>query len=320
MSVAAAGVGISSVERTGGPDGPVRGAGPDSAGPVGSRRLTPYFLLLPALLALVVFYVLPTLTLASTSLQTGDLQQGYSITWHWATYGDVLTQYWPQFLRSFAYAAAATLFALLIAYPLAYTIARRAGRWRNVLLALVVAPFFTSFLIRTLAWRQILADQGWVVSIMKSTGLMSVTDWLGLTSGRLLATPVAVVLGLTYNFLPFMTLPLYTSLEKIDPALLQASGDLYANAWQGFWRVTWPLSLPGVVGGTLLTFIPAAGDFVNQQFLGSVSETMTGNVIDSLALTQRDYPSAAAMSLVLMVAIVVLVTVYVRRSGTDELV
>jgi spermidine/putrescine transport system permease protein len=295
-----------------------RSTAPDEAPP--GRRLTPYFLLLPAFLALLVFYVLPTLTLASTSLQTGSLETGYAITWHWATYAEVLSSYWPQFFRSFLFAAAATVLALLIAYPLAYTIARKAGRWRNVMLALVIAPFFTSFLIRTLAWRQILADQGWVVELMKSTGLMHLTDALGITEGRLLATPIAVVLGLTYNFLPFMTLPLYTSLEKIDPGLLHASGDLYANAWQSFWKVTWPLSLPGVVGGTLLTFIPAAGDYVNQQFLGSTSETMTGNVIDSLALQQRDYPSAAALSLVLMVAIVVLVAAYVKRSGTDDLV
>ncbi len=285
-----------------------------------SRRLTPYFLLLPAFLALLVFYVLPTLTLASTSLQTGNLEDGYRLTWRWATYGEVMTQYWPQFVRAFAFAAVATVLALLIAYPLAYTIARKAGRWRTLMLALVVAPFFTSFLIRTLAWRQILADEGPVVGFLRSTHLLALTDAMGLTQGRLLATPVAVVLGLTYNFLPFMTLPLYTSLEKIDPGLHQAAGDLYANAWSTFWTVTWPLSLPGVVGGTLLTFIPAAGDYVNQQFLGSTSETMTGNVIDSLALTQRNYPAAAALSLVLMVAIVVLVAVYVKRSGTDELV
>lgn len=297
----------------GGPTGPAAESSP-------GRTLTPYFLLLPSFLALLVFYVLPTVTLASTSLQTGDLENGYSFAWHWATYGEVLTQYWPQFARAFVFAAVATVLALLIAYPLAYTIARKAGRWRNLMLALVIAPFFTSFLIRTLAWRQILADQGWVVDVMKATGLMRLTDWLGLTEGRLLATPIAVILGLTYNFLPFMTLPLYASLEKMDPSLLQASGDLYANCWYSFWKVTWPLSLPGVVGGTLLTFIPAAGDYVNQQFLGSTSETMTGNVIDSLALQQRNYPSAAALSLVLMVAIVVLVAGYVKRSGTDELI
>ena len=301
------------------PAGSAAGHQPD-AGPTGRGKLTPYFLLLPAGLALLVFYVLPTLTLASTSLQTGSLEQGYQLTWHWPTYGEVLSQYWPQFVRSFGYAAAATILALLIAYPLAYTIAFKAGRWRTVMLALVIAPFFTSFLIRTLAWRQILADEGPVVSFMKSTGLMKVTDFLGMTEGRLLATGFAVILGLTYNFLPFMTLPLYNSLEKIDRGLLQASADLYANPWKGFWKVTWPLSLPGVVGGTLLTFIPAAGDYVNQRFLGTISNTMTGNAIDSLFLTQRQYPQAAALSLVLMVAIIVLVSIYVKRAGTEELV
>jgi spermidine/putrescine transport system permease protein len=289
-------------------------------GPAGRGKLTPYFLLLPAGLALLVFYVLPTLTLATTSLQTGSLEQGYTLTWHWPTYGEVLSAYWPQFVRSFGYAAAATVLALLIAYPLAYTIAFKAGRWRTLMLALVIAPFFTSFLIRTLAWRQILADQGPVVSFLKSTGLIHVTNVLGLTQDRILATGFAVVLGLTYNFLPFMTLPLYNSLEKIDRGLLQASSDLYANSWSSFWKVTWPLSLPGVVGGTLLTFIPAAGDYVNQRFLGTISNTMAGNAIDNLFLTQRQYPQAAALSLVLMVAIIVLVSIYVKRSGTEELV
>lgn len=293
---------------------------PPSAGPRKGKKFTPYFLLLPAGLALLIFYVLPTLTLASTSLQEGSLEQGYTLTWRWATYGEVLSQYWPQFLRSFGYAAVATVLALLIAYPLAYTIAVKAGRWRTLMLALVIAPFFTSFLIRTLAWRQILADEGPVVEFMKWTGLMKLTDFLGMTQGRVLATGLAVILGLTYNFLPFMTLPLYNSLEKIDRGLVQASGDLYASSWTSFWKVTWPLSLPGVVGGTLLTFIPAAGDYVNQRFLGTISNTMAGNAIDSLFLTQRQYPSAAALSLVLMVAIIVLVSLYVKRSGTEELV
>ena len=288
--------------------------------PASRHKLTPYFLLLPAGLALLVFYVLPTLTLATTSLQTGSLEQGYSLTWHWPTYGEVLAQYWPQFVRSFGYAAGATVLALLIAYPLAYTIAFKAGRWRALLLTLVIAPFFTSFLIRTLAWRQILADEGPIVSFMKSTGLMHLTDAIGMTQGRVLATGTAVVIGLAYNFLPFMTLPLYNSLEKIDRGLMGASADLYANSWTTFWKVTWPLSLPGVVGGTLLTFIPAAGDYVNQRFLGTISNTMTGNAIDSLFLQQRQYPQAAALSLVLMVAIIVLVSIYVKRAGTEELV
>jgi spermidine/putrescine transport system permease protein len=286
----------------------------------GRGKLTPYFLLLPAGLALLVFYVLPTITLATTSLQTGSLERGYTLTWHWPTYGEVLTQYWPQFARSFGYAAGATVLALLFAYPLAYTIAFKAGRWRSIMLTLVIAPFFTSFLIRTLAWRQILADEGPVVGFLKSTGLIHLTDWIGMTQGRILATGTAVVIGLAYNFLPFMTLPLYNSLERIDRGLLKASEDLYANSWTTFWKVTWPLSLPGVVGGTLLTFIPAAGDYVNQRFLGTIDNTMTGNAIDSLFLQQRQYPQAAALSLVLMVAIIALVSVYVKRSGTEELV
>jgi spermidine/putrescine transport system permease protein len=289
-------------------------------GPAARGKLTPYFLLLPAGLALIVFYVLPTLTLATTSLQTGSLEQGYTLTWHWPTYGEVLTQYWPQFARSFGYAAGATILALLIAYPLAYTIAFKSGRWRSLLLTLVIAPFFTSFLIRTLAWRQILADEGPIVGFMKATGLMHLTDLIGMTQGRILATGTAVVIGLAYNFLPFMTLPLYNSLERIDRGLMKASEDLYANSWTTFWKVTWPLSLPGVVGGTLLTFIPAAGDYVNQRFLGTIDNTMAGNAIDSLFLQQRQYPQAAALSLVLMVAIIVLVSVYVKRSGTEELV
>jgi spermidine/putrescine transport system permease protein len=291
-----------------------------AGGHTGRGKLTPYFLLLPAGLALLVFYVLPTITLATTSLQTGSLERGYTLTWHWPTYGEVLTQYWPQFARSFGYAAGATVLALLIAYPLAYTIAFKAGRWRSIMLTLVIAPFFTSFLIRTLAWRQILADEGPVVGFLKSTGLIHLTDWIGMTQGRILATGTAVVIGLAYNFLPFMTLPLYNSLERIDRGLLKASEDLYANSWTTFWRVTWPLSLPGVVGGTLLTFIPAAGDYVNQRFLGTIDNTMTGNAIDSLFLQQRQYPQAAALSLVLMVAIIALVSVYVKRSGTEELV
>jgi spermidine/putrescine transport system permease protein len=301
------------------PAGGGHAAGP-AAGPPSRGKLTPYFLLLPAGLALLVFYVLPTITLATTSLQTGSLEKGYTLTWHWPTYGDVLTQYWPQFARSFGYAAGATILALIIAYPLAYTIAFKAGRWRSIMLTLVIAPFFTSFLIRTLAWRQILADEGPVVGFLKSTGLIHLTDWIGLTQGRILATGTAVVIGLAYNFLPFMTLPLYNSLERIDRGLMKASEDLYANSWTTFWKVTWPLSLPGVVGGTLLTFIPAAGDYVNQRFLGTIDNTMAGNAIDSLFLQQRQYPQAAALSLVLMVAIIVLVSVYVKRSGTEELV
>ncbi|WP_111768076.1 ABC transporter permease [Nakamurella deserti] len=285
------------------------------------RKLTPYFLLLPAGLALVVFFLVPILTLFNTSLQSGSLEQGYSFTWSFNHYWEVWVQYWPQFLRSFGFAALATVLTILIAYPLAYTIAFKAGRWRSVLLVLVIAPFFTSFLIRTLAWTTILSDNGVVVDFLRSTGVLGLTDLVGLTTGdRVLATPLAVILGLTYNFLPFMVLPLYASLEKQDRNLLQAAGDLYSSSWQSFWRITWPLSLPGVISGTLLTFIPAAGDYINATFLGSTRQAMAGNAIDALFLRIRDYSHAAALSISLMVAIVALVVYYVRRSGTEELV
>jgi spermidine/putrescine transport system permease protein len=279
----------------------------------GPRRWPPYLLLLPGGLWLFVFFVVPMLTLASTSLQEGSLQSGYVLTWRIANYTEAVSAFREQFLRSFGYAGIATLLALVIGYPLAYVIAFRAGRWRNVLLLLVIAPFFTSFLIRTLAWKIILSDTGWVVGVLKTVGVLP-------GNGRLLATSAAVVAGITYNFLPFMILPLYASLERIDPRYVEAAQDLYANAFTAFWRVTWPLSLPGVVAGTLLTFIPAAGDFVNVRFLGTPSQSMIGTVIDSRFLVVLDYPTAAALSFLLMLAILVLVVAYVRRAGTEELV
>ena len=285
------------------------------------NKLTPYFLLLPAGLALLVFFLLPMLTLINTSLQSGGREQGLNFTWQVSNYWDVWVEYWPQFLRSFGYAALATVFTIVIGYPIAYMIAFKAGRWRSILLVLIIAPFFTSFLIRTLAWTSILADNGVVVGFLNAIKFLAVTDFLGITSGgRVLATPLAVILGLTYNFLPFMVLPLYASLEKQDSALLQAAGDLYSSSWHSFWKITWPLSLPGVVSGTLLTFIPAAGDYVNATFLGSTQQRMSGNTIDSLFLRIADYSHAAALSISLMAAIVLLVIYYVRRAGTEELV
>lgn len=278
------------------------------------RRTTPYLLVLPGLAWLAVFFLVPTVTLVSQSLQEGSLDTGYSFTGNVGIYAEVLTDYAPQIIRSLVYAGIATLAALVIAYPLAYTIAFKAGRWRNVLLILVIAPFFTSFLVRTLAWKIILADEGWVADVLRAFGLLHFTD------DRLLATPIAVVCGLTYNFLPFMTLPLYTSLERLDGRLLEAAGDLYASAFTTFGKVTFPLSLPGVVGGTLLTFIPAAGDYVNVEFLGTPQTSMIGNVVQSKFLVSLDYPGAAALSVILMVVIVGMVLVYVRRAGTEELV
>jgi spermidine/putrescine transport system permease protein len=294
---------------------------PEHKPPRRRGRWTPYLLLLPGILWLLVFFALPLVYQASTSVQTGSLEEGYKVTWHFATYWDALAEYWPQFLRSVAYAAAATVLCLLLGYPLAYLIAFRAGRWRNLIMILVIAPFFTSFLIRTLAWKTILADGGPVVGALDALHVLDVTSWLGWTSGdRVLATPLAVVCGLTYNFLPFMILPLYTSLERIDPRLHEAAGDLYARPWTTFRRVTFPLSTPGVVAGTLLTFIPASGDYVNADLLGSTDTRMVGNVIQTQFLRVLDYPTAAALSFILMAAILVMVTLYIRKSGTEDLV
>ncbi|QIP84383.1 ABC transporter permease [Streptomyces sp. Tu 2975] len=302
------------------PLSPAPGGPPVHRTPV-RRRLVPYWLLLPGILWLVVFFVLPLVYQASTSVQTGSLEEGFEVTWHFATYWDALSEYYPQFLRSLLYAGTATALCLLLGYPLAYLIAFKAGRWRNLLLVLVIAPFFTSFLIRTLAWKTILADGGPVVEVLGAVGFLDVTSWLGLTEGsRVLATPLAVVTGLTYNFLPFMILPLYTSLERIDPRLHEAAGDLYARPATTFRKVTLPLSMPGVVSGTLLTFIPASGDYVNAQLLGSTDTRMIGNVIQSQFLRVLDYPTAAALSFILMAIVLITVTVYIRRAGTEDLV
>lgn len=285
------------------------------------KRLVPYWLLLPGILWLIVFFAAPLVYQASTSVQTGSLEEGFKVTWHFATYWDALGEYWPQFVRSVGYAAVATALCLLLGYPLAYLIAFKAGRWRNVVMILVIAPFFTSFLIRTLAWKTILADGGPVVGLLNALHVLDVTSWLGLTEGqRVLATPLAVVCGLTYNFLPFMVLPLYSSLERIDPRLHEAAGDLYARPSTTFRRVTFPLSMPGVVAGTLLTFIPAAGDYINAELLGSTDQKMIGNVIQSQFLRVLDYPTAAALSFLLMAAILAMVTLYIRKSGTEDLV
>ncbi|MFC7596916.1 ABC transporter permease [Terrabacter sp. GCM10028922] len=284
------------------------------------RTWVPYALLLPGLLWLVVFFVLPMLTLGSQSLQEGNVDDGYAFTGNVAIYAEALGRYWPQMLRSLLYAGVATLLTLLLGYPLAYFIAQKAGRWKNIVLVLVIAPFFTSFLIRTLAWRTILSDDWFVTQWARKLGVTDLLQWVGLTANdSLLSSKFAVIMGLTYNFLPFMILPLYASLERLDPRLLEAAGDLYASPRETFRRVTWPLSLPGVVAGTLLTFIPAAGDFINARLLGNTQTTMIGSVIDSQFLRVLDYPLAAALSFILLIVIVTMVAMYVRRAGTEEL-
>ena len=273
-----------------------------------------YLLLLPGMLWLLVFFAVPTFQLVATSLYdpNGSLESGYAMTWSFGNYVDALTSYAPQFLRALTYSGVSTVLAVLLAYPLAYAIAFKAGRFRNLMLVAVIAPFFTSFLVRTLAWKSILADNGIIVTTLQGLHVLG-------PDGRLLATSVAVVTGLTYNFLPFMVLPLYASLEKIDGRLLEAGKDLYAAPWTCFRKITLPLSMPGLVAGTLLTFIPAAGDYINSQLLGTPSQYMIGNVIDNTFLVQLDYPTAAACSVLLMAVIVVMVLLYVRRAGTEEL-
>jgi spermidine/putrescine transport system permease protein len=277
------------------------------------RARTPYLLLLPMLAWLAMFFLVPLVTMLMGSLQSGTFDSGYLFTFELGNYPRVIAEYWPWFARSLMYATIATALALLIAYPLAYMIVFRSGRWKHVLLVLVIAPFFASFLVRTLTWTTILADEGPVVGLFRAVGLLGPSDWL-------LATPFAVISGLTYNFMPFMTLPLYASLDRLDPRMIEAANDLYASGFSAFRKVTLPLSMPGIVAGTLLTFIPAAGDFVNAQLLGSTDTQMIGNVIESQYLRALDYPSASALSVLLVAAIITLVGLYVRRAGTEELV
>ena len=281
----------------------------------------PYLLLIPGLIWLAIFFVVPMVFLASQSLQTGSVESGYSLTFHVATYSDAISQFSSQLLRSIFYALIATVLAVFIGYPLAYAIALKSGRWKSILLVMVIAPFFTSFLIRTLAWQTILSTDGPVTSFFRHAGLFSVTQAIGFTNGnQLLSSQLAVVTGLTYNFLPFMVLPLFASLDRLDPRLLEAAGDLYCRPFVAFRQVTLPISMPGLVAGTLLTFIPAAGDYINSQLLGNPNTSMIGQVIDAYFLRVLDYPTAAALSFTLMVSILVLVAVYVRKAGTEELV
>jgi spermidine/putrescine transport system permease protein len=279
------------------------------------QNATPYLLLLPGVLFLSVFFVVPLGFLAYQSLESGNIDFGYAFTWQWSNYWDAIHNYRDEFIRSIEYAGIATVLALVFSYPVAYWIAFRGGRWKNLLLLFIVAPFFVTYLIRTLAWETILSDNGFVVRTLGNLHLLGI---LG-QNGRILSTGTAVVAGITYNFLPFMALPLYVSLEQIDARLIEAAEDLYASKWHAFWRVTFPLSLPGVVAGTLLTFIPAAGDFINAQLLGGPQNHMIGNVIQSKFLELTDYPAAAAMSFILMAGILVFVFLYARLVGTEQL-
>ncbi len=278
------------------------------------RGLTAYVLMAPAVVVLALFFVIPFYSLIAASLYNpgGSDKNGWEMTYHASNYVDAIELYWEPLLRSLVYGGIATLICLVLGYVLAYAIAFKSGRWKTLLLVLVIVPFFTSFLVRTLSWQLILADDGWVVDTLQFLQILGPDD-------KLLATDFAVVMGLAYNFLPFMVLPLFASIDKIDPRLIEASKDLYSNPVTGFFKVTWPLSLPGVVSGTLLTFIPSAGDFINAELLGNTETTVIGNVIQ-LQATDANHPHiAAALSMILMILILVMVLFYVRKAGTEEL-
>jgi spermidine/putrescine transport system permease protein len=275
--------------------------------------LLPLLLLAPAIAWLVAFYVYPAIQMLQASLWSGTLESGFAFSWaNAATYPAALDRYSDQFLRSILYAAVSTVVCLALAFPLAYTIAYRAGRFRTLLLFIVIAPFFTSFLLRVLAWKTVLGDDGFLLGPLKSIGVLP-------EEFRVLATPIAVIFGISYNFFPFMVLPIYVSLEKIDRRLVEAAKDLYAGPVRAFQRITLPLALPGVFAGSLLVFIPAMGDFVNAELLGSVQTRLIGNVIQSRFLVNNDYPTAAALSFMLMAGILAAVFIYARVLGTDEL-
>ncbi|MFT4263543.1 MAG: ABC transporter permease [Nocardioides sp.] len=277
-------------------------------------RLLPYWLIAPIGIWLLLFFLIPFLSLVATSLYDpeGSVLTGYDMTWHVQNFWHVIKEYGPHLWRSLWWALIATAFCLVLGYILAYTIAFKTGRWKNVVLVLVIAPFLTSFLIRTNAWKLVLGDQSWLVHTLHSLHLLGADD-------RILATPVAAIAGLTYNYMPFAILPLYTSIEKIDRRLLEAAGDLYAGGFTTFRKVTLPLTLPGVVSATLLTFIPAVGDYINAQLLGSTSDRVIGSDIQALFTSQADYASAGALSVLLLLLILASTILYVRKAGTEEL-
>jgi spermidine/putrescine transport system permease protein len=276
------------------------------------RQLLPWLFIGPGLLWLIVFFAIPLINQLNVSLQSGDAETGYSFTWEFSVYTDAISDYSTQFIRSIGYSATATILCLIIGFPLAYFTAFKAGRFKNLILLLIILPFFVSYVLRTVAWQLILSDSGWVAERMRDLGLLS-------EDGRLLASRTAVIAGITYNFLPFMILPLYVSLEKIDRRLIEAATDLYASRVTAFRRVTLPLALPGIFAGSLLTFIPACGDFINAALLGTPRQYMIGNVIQSKFITILDYPTAAALSFILMTFILIGVFLYARVLGTQNL-
>lgn len=286
------------------------------------RNYFPYLLLAPGVLWLIVFFLVPIITALSASVQTGSLDMGFVVSWDWSNYSTTFSRYSTEIWHSLEYSVLCTVLCLALGYPLAYFIAFRGGRWKNLLMALVIAPAFTSFLIRTIAWETILSDHGWVTRILSDLKISNAMVHLGLltNSHQLLNTPFSVIFGMVYNFLPFTVLPLYTSLEKIDARLHEAGADLYCSAFKTWRHVTWPLSLPGVIAGTLLTFIPAVGDYVNAYMLGGPNTHVIGTVIENEAL--RDlfgYPFASAMGVTLTAGTLLIVLTYVKKAGSEDL-
>ena len=278
------------------------------------RRLIPYGLLAPGAIWLALFFVAPLYFMGELSLRSGTLDTGFTFDWQFQNFPDALEGRGEQIARTFYYSGVATLIGLLIAYPLAYAIAVKANpRWRLLLLFAVIAPFFTTYLIRTIAWETILADSSPIVDVLRAVGILG-------DDGRLLQTSTAVIAGITYNYLPFMILPIYASLERIDLSLIEAAKDLYASSREAFIKVTLPLTAPGIVAGVLLTFIPAFGDFINAEFLGAPNNAMLGNRIQAAYLQENDYPEAAALSFVVMAAILVIVFIYIRAAGTEAFI
>jgi spermidine/putrescine transport system permease protein len=276
------------------------------------RSSAPYLLILPGLLFLTVFFAVPLMTMFSVSLQEGTFEGGYSFAWKWANYTSQISQYSEHIVRSVVAAAIVTLITILLSYPMMYWIATRGGRRKTLYLLLLLLPYFVPFLIRTISWKFVLADNGILFGTLKDLGVLY-------DGFRILDTREAAIAGMVYNFFPFMALPLYVALERLDPSLIDAANDLYSNRFQAFWRVTFPLSMPGVLAGTLLTFIPAVGDFIDAELLGGSGFRMIGNVIDAKFAESFDYPEGAALSFVLIAALLVGVIAYTRAVGTEEL-
>ena len=274
-------------------------------------RLAPYALIFPGGLWLLLFFVVPMVTMLSLSLMQGDIISGYAMTWHWETYVTSIQNYDTQIYRSLMYGGVTTIIQIVLAFPIAYWIAFRGGRNKSVYLFLLLLPFFVSFVLRTISWKFMLTDEGMILGPLKDLGLLA-------PEFHLLGTPMAVIGGLTYNYLPFMVLPLYVSLERIDPSLVEAAYDLFASRASAFRRVVFPLSLPGVFAGVLITFVPVASDFVNSGILGGTQTTMIGNVIQTVYLNSNDYPLASAMSFLLMGALLVGIFSYARVLGTEQ--